>query len=117
MRVNPSKLLNELEQAGIPVDGCSSDGRIDFGPDATDQQKIDAAAILAAHNPDTPLNSDIDRQADLDALKPGVVNAALDSIQEDIQSLAPATNAEFRQIVGRILVRQSVIIKALRRLV
>jgi hypothetical protein len=49
--VNPTKLHAELEQAGIPIEGVSSDGRIDFLPAATDEQKTQAAAIVAAHDP------------------------------------------------------------------
>lgn len=49
MTINPRKLLRELLAAGIPAGGASSDGRIDFLPEATQQQRDEAAAILAAH--------------------------------------------------------------------
>ncbi len=49
--INVTKLHGELEKAGIPIEGVSSSGRIDFLPTATDEQKAQAAAILAAHDP------------------------------------------------------------------
>ncbi len=49
--INVTKLHAELEKVGIPIEGVSSDGRIDFLPTATEEQKAQAAAILAAHDP------------------------------------------------------------------
>jgi len=49
--VNPAKLTQELLVASIPVEGCASDGRIDFLPQATQAHRDQAAAILAAHDP------------------------------------------------------------------
>lgn len=49
--INVTKLHAELEKAGIPIEGVSSSERIDFLPTATDKQKAQAAAILAAHDP------------------------------------------------------------------
>jgi hypothetical protein len=49
--INPTKLHAELEQAGIPIEGVSSDGQIDFSPTATAEQKMQAAVILAKHDP------------------------------------------------------------------
>lgn len=51
LMVNPSKLTEELTKAGIPVHGCSSEGRIDFKEEATEAQKAQALEILAKHNP------------------------------------------------------------------
>jgi len=51
MIVNATKLDQELRAAGIPMDGCSSSGRIDFRPEATPAQREQAARILAAHDP------------------------------------------------------------------
>jgi len=51
MSYNISKLDHEIRQAGIPIEGVSSDGRIDFLPSATQAQKDQAATILSAHNP------------------------------------------------------------------
>ena len=49
--LNVQKLDKELKNAGIPIDGCSSDGRIDFRQEATAEQKELAKKILAVHNP------------------------------------------------------------------
>lgn len=35
-----------LEDAGIPVDGVCEDGRVDFAPTATLEQRVQAAGIL-----------------------------------------------------------------------
>lgn len=51
MIVNSARLFAELVAANVPVDGCASDGRIDFRPEATPEQRAEAAAILAAHDP------------------------------------------------------------------
>lgn len=39
-------LDNQLRKAGIPIHGCSSDGRIDFKPEATKSQKAQAQSIV-----------------------------------------------------------------------
>lgn len=69
----PIKLYNELIAAGIPVDGCSSDGRIDFKPEATLEQRQQATAILAAHDP-TP---SLAERREMEYLKQGVTDHAL----------------------------------------
>lgn len=51
MIVNAAKLDAELRAAGVPIDGCSSGGRIDYRPEATDGHRAIAAAVLAAHDP------------------------------------------------------------------
>jgi hypothetical protein len=51
MTYNPTRLDAELRAAGIPIDGCASDGRIDFRPEATEVDRTRADAILAAHDP------------------------------------------------------------------
>lgn len=56
-------------------------------------------------------------QADLDSVKSSAVQAALDSIETDLAALAAASLAETKQIIGRMLVRQRLIIKAVRHLV
>ena len=45
-KITPIDLHTKLEKAGIPIDGVSQDGRIDFKDEATDEQKEAAAAIL-----------------------------------------------------------------------
>lgn len=51
MVINVSKLDWELVEAGIPIYGCASDGRIDFKPEATTAQKQLAEQIKINHNP------------------------------------------------------------------
>ena len=58
MTVNCTKLTAELKAAGIPITGCSSTGRIDFLPEATDTQRARAAELLAAHDPVVTLTPD-----------------------------------------------------------
>lgn len=57
MLISARRLDAALRAAGIPIDGCASDGRIDFRAEATDEQRQAAALIRAAqpeHNPDAP---------------------------------------------------------------
>ena len=49
--INVKKLTEELIAAGIPIYGCSSDGRIDLRPEATPEQIALAEKIKANHNP------------------------------------------------------------------
>jgi hypothetical protein len=51
MTINVAKLHQELVSAGIPIDGVSSNGRIDFQITATEAQRARAQAILLAHDP------------------------------------------------------------------
>ena len=90
----PIKLYNELIAAGIPVDGCSSDGRIDFKPEATPEQRQQAAAILAAHDP-TPALAE---RREMEYLKQGVTDHALivalwEKLIENRSDLADALQA------------------------
>ena len=48
---NYAKLHRELVAAEIPIDGVSADGRIDFKPAATAEQRTLAEQIKAAHDP------------------------------------------------------------------
>lgn len=49
MKINVPKLDKELRDAGIPIHGCASSGRIDFKDEATQEQKDLANKILSAH--------------------------------------------------------------------
>jgi len=49
--INTSKFTAELQRAGIPVVGVDSDGRIDFGPEATPEQKVLADEMMRQHDP------------------------------------------------------------------
>lgn len=52
--INVGKLHQELVQAGIPIDGVVDETppRIDFRPEATDEQRQQVQAILEAHVPE-----------------------------------------------------------------
>lgn len=52
--INVGKLHQELVQAGIPIDGVvdATPPYIDFRPEATDEQRQQAQAILDAHVPE-----------------------------------------------------------------
>jgi len=41
----------ELEAAGLPVVGVSSDGRVDYARPLTPAEQTTAQAIIAAHDP------------------------------------------------------------------
>lgn len=43
--------LHHLISAVCPIDGISSSGRIDFKPEATDEQKAAAQALMDTHLP------------------------------------------------------------------
>ncbi len=45
-------LDEELRAAGLRIDGCSSDGRIDWVSPPSPAEQATAAAVLAAHDPD-----------------------------------------------------------------
>lgn len=51
MYYNHAKLMQELEDAGIPVIGCAGDGRIDFKDEATRAQIDQAEQIKLQHDP------------------------------------------------------------------
>lgn len=52
MTINFHLLHYELEQAGLPVEGVSEDGRIDYSRELTVGEQTTADAVVAAHNPD-----------------------------------------------------------------
>ena len=98
--INVSKLHKELVAAGIPIDGVDSDGNISFQPTATDQQRIQAQAILAAHDP-----TDFDA-IDLANFKQAVRTVYQNTITrlEQIQNAGtvPLTVAGFNQVVSAV---------------
>ena len=49
--INVRKLHRDLETAGVPITGCDSNGNISYKPEATEEQKQQAATIVANHNP------------------------------------------------------------------
>lgn len=50
MGINIALLQEQLDAAGIPNEGCNSAGVVYFLPEATQSQRDQAAAIVAAHN-------------------------------------------------------------------
>lgn len=50
IKVNPSKLHQELLAAGLPVVSVSSDGRVDYSRELTTTEQTTAAAVIVAHN-------------------------------------------------------------------
>lgn len=68
---NISLLYYELKQAGLPVEGVSEDGRIDYSQELTAEEQSTAEAVVAAHDPDGDLPKNINakqaRQAFLDS--------------------------------------------------
>jgi len=61
--INVNKLHVDLEAAGIPIDGVSADGRIDFRPEATAQQVALAEQIRANHDPNAKTAEELAREA------------------------------------------------------
>ena len=49
--INPEKLTQELIEAGLPIVGVSSDGRVDYSRDLTSTEKMTAEAVISAHDP------------------------------------------------------------------
>jgi len=50
MTYNAERLFAELRAAGCRVIGCASDGRVDYGPDADESDRVKAAQVLAGHD-------------------------------------------------------------------
>lgn len=65
MTINVSKLTQELQSAGIATAGCNSNGVI-WGADGTTeiQDLPEVVAIVNAHNPDSPLWSEVRAKRD-----------------------------------------------------
>jgi hypothetical protein len=74
---NSAKLYQEITQAGVSIDGCNSNGRVDYKPETTPAQ-IDLVerpidGIKALHNPNTLLPVD-QVQADADGQAANIPN-------------------------------------------
>ena len=54
MNINVGKLDKELRDAGIPIDGCNSNGEIWFKDEATAVQKKLAEDVMKRHDPTPP---------------------------------------------------------------
>jgi len=60
--INIQLLHYELEQAGLPVEGVSSDGRIDYSRELIAQEQITADAVVAAHDPEGDLPKNLNKK-------------------------------------------------------
>lgn len=89
---NPTKLLTELEATGLPVIGCSSDGRVDTSRGLTTAEQATVNQIKTAHDPtDTVAQR---RESALAYLKG--VNFAGRKAAIDASNLAASTKALLR---------------------
>ena len=50
--IDSTALYEDLQTAGLPIVGVSSDGRIDYSRDLTPAEQTTAQAIITAHDPD-----------------------------------------------------------------
>jgi hypothetical protein len=62
MKYDPLRLLKLLKYAALPVEGADETGRIDFLPEATEQQQAQAAQILIDY-PTLQLPEELDETA------------------------------------------------------
>ncbi len=113
---NATKLHIELERAGIPIEGCNSDGRIDFRPEATPAQRQQAEQLKAIHNPDTLLPDEQARKDDLAEIQGTKLQALFDQNQADLAALPTATNAQLKDILAHQLQHERLILRAIRHL-
>ena len=60
--ININLLYYELEQAGLPVECVSEDGRIDYTRALTAGEQITADAIVAAHDPNGDLPRNLNKK-------------------------------------------------------
>lgn len=81
MKVNPTLLSQELRAAGIPIDGCDSEGGIQFKAEATVAQRVLAEQVLAQHDAAKP--SDAEKR----------VIAARKLIKDNFSTLSPEMKA------------------------
>ena len=79
-KYNSTKLDAELKAAGLPIVGCSSDGRIDYSREITEQEAQLAQSILDAHDPTPdPLFTPEDK---INALWQQIVEGNTDAVDE-----------------------------------
>jgi hypothetical protein len=62
MKVRPELLEYQLIQAALPVIGVDESGRIDYSRSLTPKEQTDAAAVVAAHDPNAQAPWEIDDQ-------------------------------------------------------
>lgn len=99
-------------QAVCPIDGVSigrpdtkATWRIDFRPEATAQQRLDAQAVLDAYTPDSPEEVDYVQQGTVDNLNNAILRVMFNH-ENRIRALEarPAiTLAQFRAAIKALL--------------
>jgi hypothetical protein len=132
MTIDASDFTNALLAAGIPIAGADGTGRIHFLDSATDQQRAQAAQILATWNQAAldaiKAQHTADQDNDLSSLYNAVQNALqaianeqtqLASVPNPITSLAQANTVlqGLVTLLNVMLAREAAEIKALARLV
>jgi len=93
--INTRFLHYQLSQAGLPVEGVSSDGRIDYTRALTPAEQTTAAAIIAAHDPNGLLPEE-ENTRDYKAARA----AALTLLDSGITSWATMTAAQKNAWIG-----------------
>ena len=99
--INFKLLYYQLEQAGLPVVGVSSDGRIDYRRALTVAEEATAAQVIAAHDPNGLLPEE---QNELDYRnKRQAAIAYLQNIADNWASLTNAQKLESGEEYAKIL--------------
>ena len=93
--INVKLLHHELAQAGLPIEGVSSNGRIDYTRALTPTEQTTAAAIIAAHDP-AGLLPEEENTRDYKAARA----AALTLLDSGITSWATMTAAQKQAWIG-----------------
>ena len=109
--VNSRLLHHQLEQAGLPVIGVSSDGRIDYSRELTAQEQATAAAVIAAHDPNGLLPEEQNARDYREARQ-----AALQLLTNGIDAWAGMTATQKNAWVGATMDAVLRIIRALIRI-
>lgn len=93
--INVKLLDYQLKQAGLPIIGVSSDGRIDYTRALTPAEETTAAAIIAAHDPNGLLPEEQDAKDYREARQ-----AALTLLTSGIDGWAAMTAAQKQTWIG-----------------
>ena len=82
--INVELLHYELAQAGLPVEGVASDGRIDYSRELTAGEQTTADSVVAEHDPDGKLPSEANKD---DARARFLLSQLADKTPEEIYTL------------------------------
>ncbi len=105
--INPMKLHKELEAAGLPVEGVTSEGRLDWQRTLTKEEQELAAGILAQHDASDPeaarrrayREKGLDAEALAGALWEMLVEGKPEKVQA-LQAVKEQAEAELCKFVG-----------------